>query len=246
MEKLALGAKKLSLELNLRQLESFKIYYQELVSWNKRINLTAITDYEEVQLKHFLDSLTVTLALRKLKNLAGLKVIDVGTGAGMPGIPLKIFFPEIKLVLLDSVAKKAAFLRYLKDKLGLDDIEVIVGRAEEIGHESCYREKFEIVVSRAVAPLPSLVELALPFCGIGGIFIALKKGNIEEEIASAGEAIGLLGGSLREVKEISLEEFSDRRQLVIIDKVAPTPDRYPRRPGIPSKRPLLDKESRQE
>ena len=239
MEKLKVGAKKLGQELNPRQIEQFEMYYQELVDWNKRVNLTAITDYEEVQIRHFLDSLTVTLAWKPLINNIELRIIDVGTGAGIPGIPLKIVFRDIKLVLLDSTAKKAAFLHHLKHKLGLDNVEIVVGRAEEVAHQAQYRERFDLVLSRAVASLPTLVELTFPFCTIGGKFIAQKKGDIDLEVSQAKKAISLLGGNLREVKRVDLFEFADERQLIIIDKVSPTPQQYPRRPGIPSKRPLV-------
>jgi 16S rRNA (guanine527-N7)-methyltransferase len=239
MERLILGAKKLGLPLNPRQVEQFHIYYQELITWNERINLTAITDYEEVQIKHFLDSLTVTLALKQPIGGEGLRLIDVGAGAGFPGIPLKILLPAIKLTLLEATAKKAAFLQHLRHKLGLDDVEIVVGRAEDIAHETQYREKFDIVLSRAVASLPTLAELTLPFCAIGGSFIAQKKGTIDLEISQATRAISLLGGKLREAKRIDLEEFTDERWLITIDKVLPTPQPYPRRPGIPAKRPLL-------
>jgi len=239
MERLEAGAKKLGLELSPRQLEQFYIFYQELLDWNQRMNLTAITDYKEVQIKHFLDSLTVTLAWQQAVSNADFRLIDVGTGAGMPGIPLQIAFPDIKLVLLEATAKKAAFLHHLKHKLGLDNVEISVGRAEDVAHLAQCRERFDLVLSRAVAPLPTLVELALPFCAIGGSFIAQKKGTIDQEIGRANRAIGLLGGNLREVKRVEMEEFADERQLVIIDKVSPTPELYPRRPGLPSKRPLV-------
>ena len=235
MEKLKATAAKLGIELTPGQLERFDAYYRELVDWNQRINLTAITDYEEVQLKHFLDSLTIALVWQPAR---GNDVIDVGTGAGMPGIPLKLAFPDIKLVLLEATAKKVSFLHHIKEKLGLNDVEIIVGRAEEIAHVAQYRERFGLVLSRAVAPLPTLVELTLPFCAIGGSFVAQKKGRVDDEIAQADRAIGLLGGGVREVEEIELDEFADERCLIVIDKISPTPEQYPRRPGMPGKRPL--------
>ena len=239
MEKLNIGAKKLGLNLTPGQLKQFHIYYQELVDWNKRVNLTAITDYEDVQIKHFLDSLTVTLAWQQPIVNTGFHLIDIGTGAGIPGLALKIIFPDIRLVLLDSTAKKADFLQHLIHKLGLNNVEIVVGRAEEIAHQAQYREQFDVVLSRAVAPLPILAELTLPFCAIGGSFIAQKKGAIDLELSQANKAINLLGGSLREVRKIELEEFTDERRLIIIDKVLPTPEQYPRRPGRPAKRPIV-------
>lgn len=202
------------------------------------MNLTHVTDYEVVQIKHFLDSLTVTLACQQMTSDSGTSLIDVGTGAGIPGLPLKIVFGNIRLVLLDATTKKSSFLNHIKQKLGLHDVEIVVGRAEEVAHQTRYREQFDIVLSRGVAPLPTLVELTLPFCTTGGRFIAQKKGAIDPEIIQASKAISLLGGSLRGVERIDLEEFADERQLIIIDKVAATPLQYPRRPGIPAQRPL--------
>ena len=239
MEKLISGATKLGLQLNSKQLEQFRLYYQELVEWNQRVNLTAITDDQDVQIKHFLDSLTVTLAFKPPTSSSGLNIIDVGTGAGIPGLPLKILFPEIKLVLLEATAKKAAFLHHLYPKLELGNVEIVVGRAEEVAHLAQYREKFDIVLARGVASLPTLVELTLPFCTVGGSFIAQKKGAIDLEVRQAAKATSLLGGKLREVRGIDLEEFTDERQLIIIDKVSPTPQQYPRRSGIPVKRPIM-------
>ena len=239
MEKLITGARKLGLELTSPQLEKLRVYYQELVDWNRRINLTAITEYEEVQLKHFLDSLTVVPIISQIQKQGDFNLIDVGTGAGLPGIPLKIILPEIKLVLLEATAKKAGFLQHVKSKLGLDDVEVVVGRAEDVAHEAQYREKFDLVLSRAVAELPALVELTLPFCAIGGKFVAQKKGNVDLEVRQAARAIKLLGGILQKVEKVDLEEFTDERRLIVIDKILPTPRQYPRRSGMPVKRPLL-------
>ena len=239
MEKLITGIKKLGLHIGPGQLEQFDIYYRELLDWNKRANLTAITNYEDVQIKHFLDSLTVTLAWPQPIMDTALRLIDVGTGAGIPGIPLKIMLPDVELVLLESTAKKAGFLHHITNKLALDKVEIVVGRAEEVAHLSEYRERFDVVLSRAVASLPALVELALPFCAIGGSFVAQKKGVIDQEISSAARAIDILGGNLSEVKKVELEGFDDERQLIVIDKVSPTPEKYPRRTGMPTKRPIL-------
>jgi 16S rRNA (guanine527-N7)-methyltransferase len=238
MDKLKASTQKMGLYLSPKQLEQFNIYYHELVDWNRRMNLTSLTGYEEVQVGHFLDSLTLTMALKLPAGGETFGVIDVGTGAGLPGIPLKIFWPGIGLVLLEATAKKAKFLYHLITKLELSGVEVVIGRAEEIAHDAHYREKFGLVLSRAVAPLPTLVELTLPFCAVGGSFIAQKKREIDLELSQASRAITILGGRLREVKAVDLEEFSDKRCLVIIDKVNSTSPPYPRRPGIPAKRPM--------
>lgn len=239
MKKLQAGAQKLGINITAKQLEQFEVYYHELVDWNKCINLTSITDYEKVQLKHFLDSLTVILAIKPVARARRLDVIDVGTGAGLPGIPLKVILPGINLVLLETTAKKTEFLKHVVDRMGLDNVEIATVRAEEAAHNPQYREKFDLVLSRAVASLPVLVELTLPFCMVGGSFIAQKKGDIEREIEQSRKAINIMGGSLEEVKPIELAELNDKRYLVVINKTGSTPAEYPRRPGIPAKRPIV-------
>jgi len=239
MRKLIEGAGKLGVEFNARQVKQFELYYQELIEWNKKINLTAITNYFSVQVKHFLDSLTVTLALPEEEvERPGFNIIDVGTGAGFPGVPLKILFPQPRLMLIEPTTKKTAFLHHIIRKLELENVEVLNSRAEEAAHLPLYRERFALVLSRAVALLPTLVELTLPFCQIGGRFIAQKKGEIEQEISRAEKAIAALGGKLDQIKKIELDEFADTRYLVIIDKIYPTPNKYPRRPGLPRRRPI--------
>ena len=237
MQKLIEGASRLGITLDSEQIDQFEIYYHELVSWNRKINLTAITDYQEVQIKHFLDSLTVTLALTEEElSRPGFSLIDIGSGAGFPGIPLKLLLPGSRLVLVESRAKKAAFLQHIVERLGLSQVEVVAERAEEIARQPELREQFDLSLSRAVASLPAAVELALPFCRTWGKFVAQKKGEIEPEVSQAGKAIETLGGKLSQVKKIELD--GEERYLVIIDKISSTPEKYPRRPGIPERRPL--------
>jgi len=241
MKQLITGAGKLGIELDARQVKQFELYYQELIEWNKRVNLTAITDYPSVQVKHFLDSLTVTLAL-SAQGLTSpdFNIADIGTGAGFPGLPLKILFPQPRLLLVEPTAKKTAFLEHIVRKLELENVEVLNSRAEEAARLPLYREQFALVLCRAVALLPTLVELTLPFCQVCGRFIAQKKGEITQEVNRAKEAVTVLGGKLNEIRRIELEEFSDARYLVIIDKICPTPDKYPRRAGLPKRRPIQE------
>lgn len=237
MEKLKSGAQNLGINLTPLQLRQFEDYYRLLIDWNKRINLTSITDYEEVQIKHFLDSLTVT-SNDSARWGDGLRVIDIGTGAGLPGVPLKITFLDIKLTLLEAAVKKTKFLEKVVDTLGLKGVEIVAERAEAAAHDIKHRESYDIVLSRAVAALPALAELMLPFCNIGGICIVQKKGDISEEIKQAEKAISIMGGKLRGVKAVELKELDDNRWLVILDKIGLTPAKYPRRPGMPEKRPI--------
>lgn len=237
MDKLKSAAEKLGIYLTSYQLDMFKVYYSELIDWNNRINLTRISDYEEVQLKHFLDSLTVAALIKNIKK--NLKMADIGTGAGLPGIPLKIVFQDIDLTLIEATLKKAQFLKEVIARLHLKNVEIIAERAETVAHDIKYREKFDVVVSRAVASLPALTEIILPFCNISGCCIVQKKGDIDKEVEQSQKAIALMGGRLREVQPIEIEELNDGRKLVVIDKIVSTPVNYPRRPGMPEKRPII-------
>ncbi|MBM3135199.1 MAG: 16S rRNA (guanine(527)-N(7))-methyltransferase RsmG [Chloroflexi bacterium] len=249
MELLVRGARELGLELTPAQVATFQVYYEELLLWNQRHNLTAITDLAEVQVKHFLDSLTCLQAMPAQRSpeqstcrLAfGGSVLDIGSGAGFPGLPLKIVCPEMPLTLLDSVAKKTGFLRHIVGRLRLEGVEIVTARAEEAAHDPRHRARYAVALSRAVAELPTLVEYALPFCQVGGMFIAQKSAGSEAEIGQASRAIELLGGVLREARPITVPGLEEPRLLVIVDKVQPTPAHYPRRPGMPSKRPILPK-----
>ncbi len=235
MSNLAEGAEKLGATLDSYQLNLFEIYYRDLVDWNNRVNLTAITDVGDVQIKHFLDSLTLLPLIKRISS-ESFRIIDVGTGAGFPGIPLKIAIPDIKMTLLEATTKKARFLEHIITEIQLSDIEVINERAEEAGKKSDYRESFDIVVSRAVADLAILAELTLPFCAVGGFLIAQKKGDITLELEKSLKAIEMLGGRLSSVEKIRLAGLDDERYLVVIDKIKATPLKYPRRPGMPEKR----------
>lgn len=228
----------LGIELSGEQIKKFRVYLGELTEWNLRFNLTAIQTPEEIEVKHFADSLAVLkgLDLSCLKN--GTRVIDIGTGAGFPGLPLKIVLPQIDLALLESTAKKTVFLSHVIERLSLENVTVLYGRAETLAATPGHRESYDIAVSRAVARLDTLSELCLPFCRIGGLFIAHKKDGIAAEIAATAGAARKLGGGAARIVPYNLPGMDDGRCLVVIPKVSPTPEQYPRRPGIPGKNPL--------
>jgi 16S rRNA (guanine527-N7)-methyltransferase len=242
MEILVEGACKLGFDLTPRQIEQFEAYYSMLVDWNSRINLTAITDPEGVQVRHFLDSLTVGAALRAEmdapRSPSGFSLIDVGTGAGFPGVPLKIIWSEMRLVLADSIGKKTAFLKELVAALGLENVAVITARAEELGQDKAHREKYGAVTARAVASLPVLCEYCLPLAKVGGWLAAPKKGDISQEIKDAKKASKLLGGGEPKVHRFVLPGENEERFVVTIEKVKATPSGYPRRVGLAKARPL--------
>lgn len=227
--------KELSIVLNDKQIQQFEKYYNILVEWNKVMNLTAITEYEEVVEKHFLDSLTIVYAINmgKIETL-----IDVGTGAGFPGIPLKIAFPHLKVTLLDSLNKRIKFLNEVIDLLELDDIKAIHGRAEDYAKQAEYREEYDICVSRAVANLATLSEYCLPYVKVDGLFVPYKSGEIDEELKSSEKAVSILGGKVEEVVKFQLPGTDIGRSFVKIHKIKETKKKYPRKAGMPTKEPL--------
>ena len=236
MKELKERAAALGIALDAHQIAQFQSYYELLQQWNEHTNLTAIADYWGVLTKHFLDSLSCVLALELPPG--ELRLIDVGSGAGFPGLPLKIAFPEIHVTLLEATAKKTEFLHAVVHHLRLSEVTILTARAEEVAHDPTHREAYDVAMARALAAMPVLVELCLPFVRCGGILIAQKGDPPADEIAAAQEALRILGGQLRGVQPVRVPGLDAVRHLVVIDKVAATPARYPRRPGVPSRRPL--------
>ena len=226
---------KLNIHLNEKQVYQFMKYYEMLIETNKVMNLTAITDFDEVIDKHFVDSLALIQAIDLNKEL---KVIDVGTGAGFPGIPLKIAFPELDILLLDSLNKRIHFLDQVISELGLENIQTIHGRAEDFGKNPLYREKFDLCVSRAVANLSTLSEYCVPFVTVDGYFISYKSGKVQEELDASRHAVDILGGKVEKCLNYALADTDMERSLVVIHKLKPTKKAYPRKAGKPSKEPL--------
>lgn len=223
------------IQLSTHQLEQFQRYLTLLLAWNQRLNLTAIREPRPIQQRHFLDALTCATVMGTLTNRS---LIDVGTGAGFPGLPLKILYPDLHLTLVESVAKKARFLEAVVTELGLSDVSIVVARAEALGQDAAYREQFDWAVARAVAELRVLVEYLLPLCRVGGHVLAQKGSNAAAETADALKAITLLGGAAPEHFPVQLPQRAETHYLVVIEKKAATPDKYPRRTGVPGKRPL--------
>ena len=225
----------LGITLTQTQFNQFDKYYEMLVEWNKVMNLTGITEYEEVNEKHFVDSLALVKALDISKVQT---VIDIGTGAGFPGIPLKIAFPELKITLLDSLNKRVNFLNEVIEMLGLKNVTAVHGRAEDYAKQKEHREKYDFCVSRAVANLSTLSEYCIPFVKEGGSFISYKSGKIDEELTQAENAVKILGGKVQDVVKFPLMDTDMDRSFVVIKKVKPTAKKYPRKAGLPSKEPL--------
>ena len=217
------------------QLAAFEVYELQLIEWNSRFNLTAIDNPKQIRVKHFLDSLSCTLAIR---NTNTDRVIDVGTGAGFPGLPLKIICPAINMTLVESVGKKAAFCEHITQTINLQQVDILQERAETIASQVETRERFDWAIARAVAAMPILVEYLLPLIRVGGHALAMKGESGPAEVQTAEHAIQILGGRVQQLIPVTLPGVEDERYLVVIEKTAATPERYPRRVGIPAKRPL--------
>ena len=223
----------INVKINKKQIEQFNLYMQLLLDWNKKINLTAITEENEIILKHFVDSLTV------LKHIGeNDRIIDVGSGAGFPGIPIAIMMPNIKITLLDSLNKRINFLNEVKDKLALKNVETIHSRSEDCGKDKKYREKYDVAIARAVANLSTLSEYLLPFVKLGGKMICMKGSEIEQEVINAKNAIKKLGGKIDLIEDFYLPGSDIKRNIIISKKINKTPDNYPRKAGTPGKDPL--------
>jgi 16S rRNA (guanine527-N7)-methyltransferase len=222
--------------LSSRQVNAFRLYELELLDWSSRFNLTAIRDSDGIRTKHFLDSLT---CLVMMGNKPVNRLIDIGTGAGFPGIPIKIVLPDLKLTLVESVGKKANFCRHIIETLKLEQIQVIVGRAEEVGQDPAHREQYDWAVARAVAQLHTLTEYLLPLVKIGGAILAQKGESGPAEANAAERSARLMGGRLRQLRQVNLPGVAEDRFLVVFDKISATPPQYPRRVGLPSKTPLV-------
>lgn len=232
--KLQNQVQKIDIKLTNKQLNEFYTYMNLLIEWNKNINLTAITEPEEIIKKHFIDSLTISKNIQKDSS-----IIDVGTGAGFPGIPLKIVREDINVVLLDALNKRLNFLNEVIKENKLENIETVHFRAEEIGKNKKYREKYDIATSRAVAQLNILVEYLLPLVKVGGKCICMKGSNVEEELKNSKKAITILGGEIEKIEEFILPDSDIKRNVIIIKKVNSTPAKYPRKPGTPAKEPII-------
>lgn len=237
MSLLSQQARAFGLELTPSQEEAFERYYHLLVEWNRRFNLTALTAYTDVVIKHFLDSLSAA-PLLTARGVAGKALVDIGTGAGFPGAPLAIAFPELRVTLLEATGKKVLFLEELARTLGLANVTAIKARAEELAHHPRYREQYDFATARAVAPMRTLVEYSLPFVRVGGLFIAYKAVEAEEETRAAQSGIERLGGRVREIIPVKLADLADVRHLVVVDKITLTPPLFPRQRGLPVKKPL--------
>lgn len=225
----------LNIQLTEDMQEQFYEYFKLLVEWNKVMNLTGITEYEEVNEKHFVDSLSIVKIIDP-ENIES--VIDVGTGAGFPGIPLKIAFPHLQITLLDSLNKRIRFLDTVIEKLGLTGIKTIHGRAEDFAKQKEYREQYDLCVSRAVANLSTLAEYCIPYIYVGGMFIPYKSGDIDEELSGSEKAVHILGGDMEELVKFELPGTDIKRSFIKIKKLSTTPKKYPRKAGLPSKEPL--------
>lgn len=235
MEKLVSEAKQFGVDFSAEQVEMLAVYERELLEWNEKFNLTAIRDVEGIRTKHFLDSLSCALAWGAAPPLS---LIDVGTGAGFPGIVLKILYPEMRLALVESVGKKANFCKHAIETLGLQNAQVLTARAEDVGQMPAHREQYDWAVARAVAALPILAEYLLPLVKVGGGMLAQKGESGPREADSARKALKTLGGQLRPMVKVTLPGVDDERYLIVVEKVAPTSGMYPRRAGVPAQKPL--------